>query len=362
MTADRSKGERQDAIVITGVGLVTPVGHDSISAPAAMHAGLSRFRKIPLFMTTSGAGAAGARASGLTDERSGSDRLLALAIPAAREALFCAEELYDELDLSRGRCLLSLAPEERPRYEPFGAEDVRTLLEESDATALVGTAELVRDGHAGGALALQRAVQLLREGSVDSCLVGGVDSLVEFPTLTWLNDAGRLKTDDHPDGFIPGEAAAFLVLETASKARGRGAPALAEIVATAFGKEEAHLLTNAPLQGVGLTNVLREALAAAGAPADGVLCDSNGEYWRTKEWCLAMTRVFAAAPAVPPLWQPAESVGDVGSASVPMLATVAVAALRRGYLPGPSLLVWASSDAGGRGSVVLRAPSADRAA
>jgi 3-oxoacyl-(acyl-carrier-protein) synthase len=90
MTADRGKGERQDAIVVTGVGLVTPVGHDSVSAPAAMHAGLSRFRKIPSFMPTSGAGAAGARASGLTDERTAATDSWRWRF-AAREALFCAE-------------------------------------------------------------------------------------------------------------------------------------------------------------------------------------------------------------------------------------------------------------------------------
>lgn len=356
MTADRAKGAEQDAVVVTGVGLVTPVGHDSVSAPAAINAGIGRFRRIPMFLTKNGAGTAGASAYGLTDDRNGSDRLLAMAVPAMQEALFAAEEFYDELDLSRGRLLICMSPAERPRYEDFDHDDLQTLLEASDALPLVGSAEVVTDGHAGGALALQRAAQLLRDGTVHSCVVGGVDSLIEYPALNWLNEARRLRTDDHPDGCIPGEAAAFLVIELASKARARGAPPMAELLVATFGREEAHLFSGSPLQGVGLTNVLRESLAAIASPAAGLLCDANGEYWKMKEWSLAMTRVFSGVPAVPPLWQPAQSIGDVGAAAIPVLAAIAVAALDHGYLPGPKLLAWASSDSGGRGGVVIGAP------
>jgi 3-oxoacyl-[acyl-carrier-protein] synthase-1 len=357
MTADRGKPAAQDPIVVTGVGLVTPVGHDRVSAVAAINAGIVRFRRIPKFMTKSGAGAAGASAYGLTDERSGSDRLLAMANPALQEALFEAEEFCEEIDLSRSRLLLCLGPTERPRYEDFDPDDLQTLLEVSDAQPLVGSAEIISDGHAGGALAFQRAVQLLRDGTADSCVVGGVDSLVEYPALNWLNGAQRLRTDDHPDGCVPGEAAAFLVVELASTARARGARALAELLVVTFRHEEAHVFSGAPLQGVGLTEALSESIASLGSPPAGLLCDANGEYWRMKDWSLAMTRVFRGAAAVPPLWQPAQSIGDVGSAAIPVLSALAVGALEHGYLPGARLLTWASSDSGGRGTVSMGAPS-----
>lgn len=341
-------------MVVTGVGLVTPVGHDSVSAPAAIRAGISRFGTIPQFTTTSGAGATGAMVSGLAGGGSGVSRLLALAAPAAQEALFTAEEFCEDLDLTRSRLLLCLGPQDRPALDEFGTEDMQELLETIEAGPLAGGAEIVRDGHAGGGLALQRALDLLQDEAVDSCVIGGVDSLLDFPILNWLNDHGRLKTDENPEGLMPGEAAAFLVLERESGRRARGASALAEVVAPAYATEEAHLFSGKPLQGAGLTATLAETMSGIGTAVDGILCDLNGEYHRAKEWSLALTRVFASVPTVPESWYPAQFIGDVGAASVPVFAAVAVAAIRHGYFAGRDLLLWASSDAGGRASVLLR--------
>ena len=49
----------EDPLVVTGAGLVTPVGHDCASSAAAIRAGVSRFSDIPKFATATGAGAVG---------------------------------------------------------------------------------------------------------------------------------------------------------------------------------------------------------------------------------------------------------------------------------------------------------------
>ena len=343
----------EDPIVVSGAGLSTPVGRDVRSTGAAIRAGIGRFRMIPSFLTSDGATAAGAIAYGLTDDLSGSGRLLAMAIPAAREALFQAEEFFDPLDLSRGRLLLCLPPEQRPRFEDFGRDDLANLLQEIEADPLLdGRVQLILDGHAGGFSAFQSAQQLLTEGGVDFCLVGGVDSLVDPPVLNWLHEAGRLKTEHHPDGFLPGEAAAFLVLERDSSARARGAPILAGLAAAAFAQDPAHLFSGSPQTGSGLTTVLRQVLTDASPSVDGILCDLNGEYWRSKEWSLAASRTLNETTEAP-VWFPAQSIGDVGAASAPVLAAIAVTTIRSDYFGGRKVLVCSSSDAGGRGSAIL---------
>jgi 3-oxoacyl-[acyl-carrier-protein] synthase-1 len=339
------------------MGMVTPVGHDSIMAPAAVWSGISRVGEIPDFVTRNGATAVGGFVYGVTDERSGSDRLLSMAIPAAQEALFMAEEFYEDLDLSSGKLFLSLSPPERPTYEDFDREDLQTLMELTQAEKLQSL-EVIREGHAGGIVALSKSIALLREKKVKVCIVGGADSLVEYPSLAWLEEEGRLKTDDRPTGFIPGEAAAFLVLELVSTAGKRGVPILGEIIGTGYTMEVAHILSEKPLIGKGLAESIKGSLNNTKGGfdrIDGIICDLNGEYYRMKEWGLTMGRIFDGSALVPELWHPAEFFGDVGAASAVVCTAIAVAAINNGYFIGPNVLIWASSDKGGRGSVLLTA-------
>lgn len=347
----------KDKVVITGMGMITSVGHDSVTAPAAVWSGISRVGEIPNFVTRNGATSVGGFVYGITDQRSGSDRLLSMAIPAAQEALFMAEEFYEDLDLNSGKLFLSLSPPERPVYEEFDRDDMQTLLELAQAEKL-HSVELIREGHAGGIIALSESITLLREKKAKVCIVGGVDSLVEYPSLAWLEEKGRLKTDDRPTGFIPGEAAAFLVLELASTSRKRGAPILGEIIRTAYTMEEAHISSDKPLIGKGLAESIKRSLNSKEGEVDkidGIICDLNGEYYRMKEWALAMGRVFDGSALLPELWHPAEFFGDVGAASAVVCTAIAVSAINNGYFSGPYVIIWASSDNGGRGSVLLTA-------
>jgi len=351
--------QTKENIVITGIGMVTPVGHNSIMAPAAVWAGISRFSEVQGFMTITGARSVGSFVRGITDERSGSDRLLSMAIPALQEALFMAEEFYEDLDMSRGKLFLSLRPTERPSYEDFDKDDMLTLLELSQADNLQSL-EMIGEGHSGGIIALSNSMSLLREERAKFCIVGGLDSLVEYPTLVWLEEAGRLKTDDRPYGFIPGEAAAFVVLELESRAKQRGVPMLCRMLDAAYSNEEASILSDKPLFGRGLSDSINRVLDNQGMGTDridGIICDLNGEHYRMKEWGLAQSQLFDGTYPIPELWHPAENIGDVGAASAVVFSAIAAIAINRSYFKGSNLLIWTSSDSGGRGSLLLTSVS-----
>jgi 3-oxoacyl-[acyl-carrier-protein] synthase-1 len=354
-----SDTQTKENIVVTGLGMVTPVGHDSIMTPAAVWAGISRFSEVPNFATNKGAKSVGSFVSGVTDERSGSDRLLSMAIPALQEALFMAEEFYEDLDLSGGKLFLSLGAAERPAYEDFDKDDIQTLLELAQAEGMPSL-EIIREGHSGGIIALTKSILLLREKRAKFCIVGGVDSLVEYPSLAWLEKAGRLKTDERAHGFIPGEAAAFLVLELESGARQRGVPILCRILDSVYTKEDATIFSDKPLFGKGLAESIRLVLENQSMSIeniDGILCDLNGEYYRMKEWGLAQCRLFNGTSVIPELWHPAENIGDVGAASPVVFSAIAVIAINRSYFKGSNVLIWTSSDSGGRGSLLLTSVS-----
>ena len=355
MNNNRPDQHADDKVVITGIGLVTPVGLDSIMAPSSIWAGITRFYEIPDFVTPKGAGSVGSIVKGITDERSGTDRLLSMAIPAAQEALFMAEEFYEDLDLPNSKLFLSMGPQERPVFEEFEEEDMRDFLDLIQAES-ISSVEIIREGNSGGVLALIKSMALLKRGEIKACIIGGIDSLVEYPSLAWLEEKEHLKTDSRPDGLIPGEAAGFLVLELASTAKKRGAPILGEILSGAYMTEDADIFSDKPLLAKGLSESIRNCLEIAKMEPNnlnGIICDLNGEAYRFKEWGIVQSRVFDGSSPMPDLWHPAEYIGDIGAASIVVYLAIGVAAIKNKDFNGSNLLIWASSDTGGRGSCLL---------
>src|ERR1019366_3776009 len=74
-------------------------------------------------------------------------------------------------------------------------------------------------GHAGFAGALQKAEIMVASNRLERCLVGAVDSCLDPEFLLAAAVRGLLKTAVNPVGFIPGEAAAFVLIERTADAR-----------------------------------------------------------------------------------------------------------------------------------------------
>ena len=85
-----------------------------------------------------------------------------------------------------------------------------------------------------------------------------------------------------------------------------------------------------------------------------MLCDINGESYRSEEFMYLPLRVKAPFVDANRYEAPADSVGDVGAASCPLhIGLVAAGARRRTRQPDYAL-TWASSEGGLRGAAALQ--------
>ena len=134
---------------------------------------------------------------------------------------------------------------------------------------------------AGGSQAIGNAVRLLRSGEADLALAGGCDCLVTRQIISGFSKLSALSTrNDEPhrasrpfdadrDGFVLGEGAALLVLETLETARSRGANILAEVGGVGL-SGDAYRLTDPQPDGDGMVQSMARALDDAGLAPDAV--------------------------------------------------------------------------------------------
>lgn len=132
-----------------------------------------------------------------------------------------------------------------------------------------------------GAHAIGEALRLLRAGDAEVIIAGGAEATITRMALAGFSNARTLSTrnddpqrasrpfDQDRDGFVIGEGAGLIVLETEDHARRRGAPLLCELGgygATA----DAYHLTAPSEDGNGAARAMKRALEDAGIPAADV--------------------------------------------------------------------------------------------
>jgi 3-oxoacyl-[acyl-carrier-protein] synthase-1 len=350
-----------DSVVITGLGLMTSVGHGVAQAVTSMCAGTARLAEFPgyepivrdpeVFFPEPLIAAA---VTGVTDGMSGIERLLALAAPALKEAFadagLKAEDLRNtNLYLATGQ---HAAVADGTRVAATLAPRLAARLSRKPFQKL----HYLPRGSAAVLLALQQASEALRKKLCNYCIIGAVHSWLDTDTLAWLDEKRRLKSPGNPDAFVPGEAAAFLVLETRANAAIRKKEAYAECMPPVAGEEKHTIWVDTPCTAEALSTCLRGVVGELGKrdrKPEVVLCDLNGESYRSTEWSYAMTKVFRDGQPVPPLIHPADCLGDVGAASGGVLIGLAAAAMKMDLVPWETTVVWCSSDNGERAACAV---------
>jgi 3-oxoacyl-[acyl-carrier-protein] synthase-1 len=198
------------------------------------------------------------------------------------------------------------------------------------------------------------AHRLLASNVVSTCLVGGVDSLIEPRWLNCCAELGILKTPMQPVGLMPGEGAAFLLLEKAAPA-GYGRPHFALIDACELGREPTHRFSDPMPVGRVLADLIDKCALSEASDAS-IISDLNGDPARSTEFGTALAQLQQRFHP-PATLVPAISFGDTRAASGFLGVCVALRAFARGYAPSRNFVVACSGDDGGRAAMLVRAPS-----
>jgi 3-oxoacyl-[acyl-carrier-protein] synthase-1 len=337
-------------LAVIGMGAVTAAGLSAQQSCAAVRAGVANFKEVLLFSPP--------REPIITARVPARDNLKTpvgnwlanLAVRAISEAMKGHAE-----DADRTALLLTVA-DGLPDDGQTNAALITAAIQHRLRLRFHASSTIVRGGHAGVLGAVSLAKRLLQAGTVEYCVVGGVDSLVNGVDAARFSEAGRLHDFDNPQGLIPGEGAAFLLLSGNPRDERAGAQLLGigtdHEVDTAFGERFA--------VGEGLSRALSSALHDAGCREEQItfrVSDMNGERYYAWDSMIAAMRFYRTLRSDMRVWYPAASTGDIGAAAGALGVIVAANAIARGFAPGPIAMVEGSSDDGLRaGCVVAVAP------
>lgn len=321
----------------------TSVGLDAPSSCAAIRAAIDNFQETR-FVGPSGEWIVGAEVP-LEQPWRGIARLATMLVGPLHECIDAASVASHSIPL----LLCTAEPDRYGRLDGLEAPLLR-IVEDALGKPLWPEPKIIAHGHVGAAVALLRAETMLHDEGHPFVIVAATDSYLLARTLTTLGEQGRLLTPDSKNGFIPGEAAAALLLTSKAQA---GDMILHR---PGFAVEQATILSEEPLRGDGLSSAFKDALAHAGIAmheCDYRMADVSGEQYAFKEAILALMRVLRVMKPEFDIWHPADCIGDVGAALLPCMLGVSLAAHRKRYAPGPNVIVHAGNDDGKRAALVM---------
>ncbi len=329
--------------MMTGVGLTTP------TACAAIRCAIDNFQETR-FLGDGGEWLLGCEVL-LEPPMRGESKLVKMLADALRQ---CVEQLPPGVSADQVPLLLNLAEADRPgRFELD--ESVLGQLADELGFAFHEDSRVLAQGRVGCAVALHWARTLLhREADRhDRVIVAGVDSLLVGPTLASFIERDRILTAKNSDGFIPGEAAAAVLLGRPTAVPG------GTLICTGMGfaRETATIESEQPQRGDGLVKAITAALEEAGrdmAQMDLRVTDNSGEQYGFKDTALAVLRILRERKDEFDIWHPADCIGEVGAATLPCLLGVASTAAQDDYLPGPNVLFHVANDDGKRAALVMQ--------
>ena len=333
------------SLAITSTGMVTGVGLNTPASCAAIRCAIDNFQETR-FMDSGGEWIIGCEVI-LDQPWRGEAKLVKMAAAAIRECM----QGGDEIDAAETPLLLCLAEQARPGRVVGDDNQLFLDLQTELGLEFHERSRIIATGHVSVAVALRHAQSLINQEGHKRVLIAATDSLLVAPALVHWEQQERLLTSHNSNGFIPGEAAAALMVESPAAVSGSRLCCQG----LGFGVEAAHVDSGEPLKAEGLASAIRESLGDAGyemGDLDFRITDLSGEQYYFKEASLALSRTLKTPKPEFDIWHPADCIGEVGAALGAVMLTVLKTACEKGYAKGNKALVHMGNDDGKRSSLV----------
>ena len=360
-------GQKARRVVITGVGLITPLGHDLESSWTQMAAGKSGTSAITHWDATDFPTQINARvndwdASAYMDRKEArrTGRATQFAYKAATDAVKMAGLDLEQEDRRRVGVEIGLAfggwdivEEESAKLAEGGPRRFNPA--NGTAALISGTPTFVaiKFGVTGptnsqvtacatGITALGEAARRLQRGDADVMIAGGVEGYLSKMIITTFSRLGAASTNNanpekacapfsgNRDGMVVGEGAGVFVMETLEHAQARGATILAEFAGYALSEDAYDLVAPEP-SGVGATACMSLALTESGLAAtdiDWIVAHGTGTMLNDTMETAAIKRVFGEAAYAIPVTSIKSSIGHAMGAAGAQSAAVLVKAIQ----------------------------------
>lgn len=211
---------------------------------------------------------------------------------------------------------------------------------------------------ASSAYAIAYGCDLIAANRADVVIAGGASSIINPEHLDGFNELGALSVaNDTPDkasrpfsldrdGFVIGEGAGVLVLESEESAAARGATIYGEVAGYALTSEAYNIMAPRP-GGVGMAKTMRMALANAGIAREEVgYINAHGSSTPLgdKYETVAIKNVFGELACGIPVSSTKSMIGHTAGACGAIEAAVTIMSMRNGvltptinYTPDPEL-------------------------
>lgn len=335
----------QDPVAIVSAGVVCSVGLSAPAACAAFRACLDNFKET-LFVDHVGQQIIGAAISpgtlGLNNDdgwiTGGEDKLARMLVLAVAE---CAGTTSN-IDIGRAALLIVGPEKHRSAISSAGLQRCLVACEDKLGKKLHQRSRVIQVGSPGLVEALHDARELLASREVQSVLVAGVDSFLNPGDINEALGDGRLLTRGSSDGFIPGEAAACVLVTNRVIRNASRAPSLL-VTGLGAAHEAQTQQANLRSRGVGLAQAIQQALWEGDIAAHAVharYADVTAESYFFEEASYGWTRVLRApSPVGYKFFTPVTRVGHIGAAMGPLILAVVLDNVCKGWAVGPNTLV-----------------------
>ena len=360
-------------VVVTGIGCLSALGHDTESFWDGLTKGRSGIGRITRFDPTDFPSKVGAEVRDFDPgkfmdpkEAKRNDRYTQYAVAASRLAVNDAKLDVTKVDSERfgviigsgiggmetienqARVLIERGPS---RVSPFTIPSLIANIA-SGVVAIEFQAKSVNFGVvsacASGSHALGEALRHIRDGHADIMLSGGSEACITRLSYAGFCNMKAMSTDfnDTPekasrpfdklrDGFVMGEGAGVLVIESLEHAQARGARIYCELAG--YGATcDAYHITGQDQEGKGLALCLNRALSEAGvAKSEVSYINAHGTSTPINDRCetLAIKRVFGEQAPKIAISSTKSMTGHLLGAAGGVEAAVCALAIRHGIVP-----------------------------